>query len=374
MKYIFKKKRLKIFMGLFDFFGRALYFPGWLKRPLAEKPGNIAVLRFDHIGDIINTTPLLRSLRSKYKYANIDIYVSPWGEEAIAGNPHINNIFIVKTNIYKRDIKTRIGFSSVLSIASLVRKKKYDLGISVRGDIREIFLLRAAGVRHIVSYGITGGAFMADTVPEYQFGSHEIDINLNIARALGCPDLSPKTEFFLKKEDTDIRRLFGLEAGKYVVLHVGSGAASKRWHPYKFARLILKLKNTGLSVVLAGSASETQNVTKSLSEKGKVVDLGGKTTLSQLGAVLQQAVLFVGTDSGPSHIAAALDVPSIILFSGANLPSRWAPRGRNVNVIYKNTPCSPCCSFDCRVKGHPCMENITESEIYRQIRSIVDKI
>jgi ADP-heptose:LPS heptosyltransferase len=373
MKYIFKKKWLKIFMGLFDFFGRILYFPGWLKKPLGEHPGNIAVLRFDHIGDIINTTPLLRALRSKYKNANIDVYVSPWGEEAIAGNPRVNNIFIVKTNIYKRDIKTRIGLASILSIASIIRKKKYDIGISARGDVREIFLLRAAGARHIVSYGVTGGAFMADTVPEYQFGSHEIDINLNIAKALDCPDLSPATEFFIKEEDMHVRRLFGLGTGRYIVFHVGSGASSKRWHPYKFARLILMLKDTGLNVVLVGSSSETQNVMKSLSDKGNVVDLGGKTTLSRLGAVLREAVLFVGTDSGPSHIAAALDVPSIILFSGANLPSRWAPRGKNVKVIYKNTPCSPCCSFDCRVKGHPCMENITESEIYRQIRSIIDK-
>ncbi|MDD5643870.1 MAG: glycosyltransferase family 9 protein, partial [bacterium] len=338
MKYIFKKKRLNFFMGLFDFFGRILFFPGWIKRPLSENPERIAILRFDHIGDIINTTPLLRSLRKKYKNAEIDIYVSPWGEEAIAGNPRVDNVFVIKTNIYERDIKTRIGFGSVFGAASVLRRRKYSLGISVRGDAREIFLLRIAGVRHIVSYGITGCSFMADTVPEYNFGTHEIDINLNIAGALDCPELSRETEFFVREEDNDIRRLFGLESGKYFVFHVGSGASSKRWHPYKFARLISMLKDDTFKIVLAGSSAETGNVAGSLSEKKSIVDLGGKTTLSQLGAVLRHSVLFLGTDSGPAHIAAALKVPSIVLFSGSNLPSRWAPRGGNVKVIYKNTP------------------------------------
>ena len=163
---------------------------------------------------------------------------------------------------------------------------------------------------------------------------------------------------------------YGLEIKNYGVLHVGAGAPSKRWHPYKFAGLIPLLRDDGIKIVLVGSADETNNVLSVLPSGTEILDLGGKTTLDELGALTESAAFFVGTDSGPAHIAAALKIPGVIVFSGANLPSRWAPVGENISVIYKKTTCSPCCSFSCMVKGHPCMESITEKEVLREVKKM----
>ena len=361
-------------MGIVDTLGRILYFPGWKKKKLGSHPKNIAVLRFDHIGDVINTTPFLKSLRDKFPDSVIDVYVSPWGEEALSNNPRINNVFVVKTTLYEKTGTSRPSWGSVFGVASLLKLKQYDLGISVRGDLREILMLKFGKARAIASYGITGGGFLLDISPEYKFGGHEIDINLSLASSLGCSNLLRDTEFFVSEELRKKTELLGLKLKKYGVLHTGSGAPVKRWHPYKYAKLISLLQKDGVQqIVLIGSADETDSVFKALASSENIIDLGGKTTLGELGAVVSEAAFFVGTDSGPAHIAAALKVPSVIIFSGANLPTRWAPQGSNITVIYRDTSCSPCCSFTCRVKGHPCMESITEKEVFGEIKKIIEE-
>ncbi len=103
--------------------------------------------------------------------------------------------------------------------------------------------------------------------------------------------------------------------------------------------------------------------------KDKIIDAIGKTSLGELAALLKKANLFIGTDSGPSHVASAVKTPSIILYSGTNDVKQWAPLGKKVFVIQKDVPCKGCERLKCA--NNICMDLITADEVMEVVGDVL---
>jgi ADP-heptose:LPS heptosyltransferase len=135
-------------------------------------------------------------------------------------------------------------------------------------------------------------------------------------------------EFPLRAEDEkELRGLVGtaLQPGEYVCIHPGASVPERRWSAECFAQIARMLARRGLRVVLTGGNSETE-LTRAVHRAAGVpcLDLAGRTSLGTLAALLSNARLLICNDTGVSHLAAALRVPSVVLSTGDN-PQRWAP-------------------------------------------------
>jgi ADP-heptose:LPS heptosyltransferase len=100
-----------------------------------------------------------------------------------------------------------------------------------------------------------------------------------------------------------------------------------------------------------------------------VVDWTGQLTLIETAALIARADLFIGADSGPAHLAAAVGTPAMVLFSGTNRVEQWRPWGSHVTVLRHETACSPCHRQSCPWADHPCMSRLTPSEVLRHLAS-----
>jgi ADP-heptose:LPS heptosyltransferase len=127
--------------------------------------------------------------------------------------------------------------------------------------------------------------------------------------------------------------LNALLPGRYACVHVGASTPSRRWPLDRFVEVARHLVARGLSVVVTGTRDEVE-LTRAVARDvpGHVVDVAGRTDLGMLGVLFQRARLLVSNDTGVSHLADALRLPSVVISTGDN-PCRWAPRDRALHRV-----------------------------------------
>jgi len=102
--------------------------------------------------------------------------------------------------------------------------------------------------------------------------------------------------------------------------------------------------------------------------KGRFINAVGKTSLGELAALVRRLRLLVSADSGPAHIASALGVPVVVVWSGANDHKQWRPTGEKVSLVTKEMPCSPCEKKFC--KDNACINEISVEEVVNAVRRL----
>jgi len=168
------------------------------------------------------------------------------------------------------------------------------------------------------------------------------------------------------------------ESGNTILIHPGSGGKWKRWPMEKFQSLIDFLyasfnqewKSSPLPVkIILGEAEE-----KEIHHWKKISDVVFSPSLPLLKDILLQAKIFIGNDSGVTHLSAFLGVPTLAIF-GPTSPSVWGPRGKRVKIIYRKYPCSPCSETErAKCKDFPCLQNISAEEISKTIKETLQSI
>jgi ADP-heptose:LPS heptosyltransferase len=165
--------------------------------------------------------------------------------------------------------------------------------------------------------------------------------------------------------------------GSYLCVHVNASDLSieRRWPYENFIALLGKLVNRyDLSIILIGSTAEKDFVREILAQINHpaVIDFVGKLPVTQLACLFEGARLIISNDSGPLHLAVAMEAPTLSFF-GPETPVIYGPRGKHHTVFFKNIDCSPCMnvhdrkSVHCYWKRPKCMELITVDEVYRHI-------
>jgi ADP-heptose:LPS heptosyltransferase len=154
---------------------------------------------------------------------------------------------------------------------------------------------------------------------------------------------SPPEPMDLKDMPDEVAALFSRPV---VAVHTGAGNITKQWPEAHFAALIdLLVERNGVNVLLVGGPDEVgiaETVMQSVLNKHAIATMTGKTSLAALPALLRNCVLYIGNDSGPKHVAAAVGVPTIGIHSGVVDPVEWGPIGPNAVALRRNMTCSPC--------------------------------
>jgi ADP-heptose:LPS heptosyltransferase len=334
--------------------------------------------------------PAIWALHKKFPHAAIDLVVTEDIAPLFKNAKEIRTMISVKHGWFDRKASFGQKWAEFWRLVSGLRgqtvnqclslKDTYDIGIDLRGDIRNIFLMSLAGVKYTIGYGIAGGGFLFSEEIPYDATQHQVRLNLNLLKSFHVAqdekllpfEYSPESaqEFWRKIEILPPTTLL-----PRVVIHMGSGYPSKRWPFENFRALIQKIDREALAqIVLVGTEAEKDAAPDLKLSSERLIDLRGKTSLRDLPILLDVCDVFIGNDSGPAHIAAAQGLEILLLVSGTNDIRLWHPWTERLNLLQHEVPCSPCGLGVCPVEGHPCVEETTVDQAYDLFLSILSKL
>jgi ADP-heptose:LPS heptosyltransferase len=341
----------------------------------------IAVLRLDHLGDLLHALPALRRLRRALPKAQIELWVGPWGRELAGLFCDVDQVHVTPAGWFERPSRQAWPWAQIGALARDLRTQSYDAAFELRGDLRHHLALWKAAIPVRAGQVLTAGGFLLTHRAAWRPELHEQEQGLAVLDAAGVPEAPQGTEAYLKLPAAALREAAAvtkaLKLGRRPVLvQAACGTQAKRWPQANWAQVLGALP-AGTPVALLGSRDEREEMLAIAKQvKRPVAVAAGKLSLSGLAALVAQARLVLSVDSGPAHLAAVQGVPVLSLFSGTNRASQWAPKapgpGRaKVRVLQaEGFPCSPCELSVCPY-GNACMQAIGPATVLVAARKLL---
>jgi heptosyltransferase-3 len=313
-------------------------------------PRRALVIKLGHIGDVLVTTPVFTALKETWPGLAITALVNQGTEAMLKNSPYVDEVIALERGHDGR----LAGLAYQLGLLKRLRGTRFDLSLELSGGDRGAFLSIAAGAKTRVGFApkkphVRARAFhvLADATGTQ---NHVVETFLRQVRAL---DIEPDdTALKLYPASTSQAKAdalledHGLQARRFALLHPTSRWMFKCWTPEGNAALIRRLGEQDLPVVLtAAPAEKERGFVESILEQdlgsAKVVNLTGRVDLPLLGALIQQAKVFIGVDSAPMHMAAALGTPVLVLFgpSGEKMWGPWQVRAQVLTGDCAERPC-----------------------------------
>lgn len=330
---------------------------------------NILVIRLDDIGDLVLATPVVRNLKEAFPAARIDMLVKSSTSIIVRNNPCINRVWELDP-FWMRSPKP-YGFNRYVALIRQLRRERYDLTLELRGNPFNILLAFFIGGGHRVGYGAQGLGFLLNSVVPYEDNpKHEIERNLDVLRALRTPIRSQMPEFFISEAAVSGAEVFLREHEVHeedllIAIHPGASWPPKCWPIENYAALAAELIDRyRAKIILIGATKESglcirlRDIMRS-EERQHVVIAAGATTLQETAALIKSSKLFIGSDSGPLHIAHAVNTSAVALFGPQN-PVMCGPHQNSAVAIYRKADCSPCVQkvSQCCHRGFTCCEGL----------------
>ncbi len=323
----------------------------------------VLLIRLRRIGDIILTTPAVRALRTALPRAELVYVVEEPYRKLVEGNPDIDRIVAVPKGASRREF---------LALARALRKEGFDAVIDFHGGPRASLLALLSGAKVKAGYAVKYRGFLYDVrvprAPE-QGRIHSVENHVNLVRALGVA-VGEIPGLVLPRAQAPILDLQG--RGPMIVLHIGAGNRFRYWGTDNLVRLVRLLGEAeGTRVALIGGAEDKAAEAEILGRVPGTLSYVGALDLAGTAALIRQATVFVGPDSGPMHIAAAVGTP-IVAWFGPTLPANfapWRPAG-GARIIEKALDCRPCKQRTCVHGDFRCLQLITPEEVRDQVEKL----
>jgi ADP-heptose:LPS heptosyltransferase len=289
---------------------------------------SIAVLRaLDGIGDMLCTVPALRSLRAGFPDADVTLIGLPSAGWFVARFPQYVDE-LVRFPGFPGIPEVDGDVSALPAFFAEMQERRFDLALQMQGSgsFSNPFTVML-GARRTAGFYLPGHYMPTDEFVPYPGDEHEIRRMTTLTEALGAPETGAELEWPVTPSDrAEAAALHGGSRGGYALVHPGAKQVGRRWAPEHFARVVEALHAEGLRVLLTGTAEDSAlTAAVAHATSAPATDVCGRTTLGCLGALVEGARLVVANDTGISHIAAALRTPSVVVFSTASDPVRWAP-------------------------------------------------
>lgn len=356
-------------------------------------PTNILFIKLSSIGDIVLTIPALEMIKKKYPFAKLSFMVSE-SCEALVRRVRCADEVIVAPNLgVGRSIPQRASeYIAALNLAYSLREREYDVAIVTHRSALLALMCYMAGIREIITFD-SGQLdhFSSKKVP-FDLRKHHMMRIFDLVEVLGVPKSSVLPSGSIELLQEDINRVNeyvkheGVDTPSLMVSSSPGGGSnpwaemsSKRWSSRNFARLYeLLQRDFDARIVLLGSDSDADIAEEILREtKARVLNLVGKTSLTDTMAILKISNLYIGNDSGPLFIAAALGIPTLGIF-GPTDASIINPPGRLHVAVQSPADCSPCYNPLEGLKGrayrcdnYKCMAEISAEAVFRAASALI---
>jgi len=318
------------------------------------------VIQLRHHGDVLLTSPVFTVLKNHAPALEIDALVYAETREMLDLHPAVARVHAVK-----RDWKQSgaiIRLAREWRLFTDLRKRSYDLVVHLSEHPRGAWLARSLGARYAVAPDFARKPRLWKKSFSHLFPlppharRHRVEINLDALRRIGIQPSEDERKLVLVPGEDAERSVEGLLAGQglaprsFIHFHPGSRWQFKCWPPERAAALVDALVRRGerLALTAAPDERELDLIAEIRKRTGApIADFSGKLTLKQLAALSARAKLFVGVDSAPMHIAAAMGTRVVALF-GPSGELEWGPwRVEHRIVASGEHPCRPCGNDGC---------------------------
>lgn len=322
------------------------------KNTPALAPRRLLIVRLGSMGDIIHTLPAVTALRRAFPEATIGWIVEErWAEllctlpEPRSGlrsprRPLVDRVHTVNTKMWRRSPFSAQTWEQIAAGFSELRAQRYEVAIDFQGAVRSAILARWSAAPTVYGFAQPreNVASMFYTRQVIARGSHIVDQNMLLAEAVVCHSLEvPKIEFpcdevIEKQCEERLQRL-----GDFAMLNPGAGWGAKQWPAERYGEAAKRLAEEGVTSLINFGPGE-EPLMRAVESASAGAARGIASSLTELIALTRHARLFVGGDTGPMHLAAALGVPVVAIFGPTN-PARNGPFGTRSIVL--RSPISP---------------------------------
>ncbi|MDY0211515.1 MAG: lipopolysaccharide heptosyltransferase II [Desulfuromonadaceae bacterium] len=317
------------------------------------------------IGDAVMTTPALAALRSSCPHAEIVVLVNPLVAPLFQHHPAVDRVLIYAKK------GQHCGIRGFFRMARELRRERFDAALLLQNAIEAALLTFAARIPLRAGYATDGRRlFLTDPVKVSSEDKklHHTAYYLTLLERLGlCSKASIQSPAKLCLYLTEQERAWAratLGSDNVIALNPGAAYGSaKRWFPERFAAVADALVQCfGAKIVLTGGPAERE-IGEDIASfmQHDCINMVGKTDVRQLMALLGVSRLLITNDSGPMHVAAALDVPIVAVF-GPTDHTTTSPASARVRIVRKEVECAPCLLRQCPT-DHRCMQSINAEDV-----------
>ncbi len=318
----------------------------------------ILIIKMSALGDLARTIPTVDAIHSALPDVEIGWVVRNGLSNLLEGNPSISRLFVAPR-----------GVAAVKALGAQLRKFHPDIVLDMQGLFNSSLLSWISGGRRRYTWDSNremSGLFSKAVIPAPDT-MNAVDCLFNFARQIGVDSLPSEPPAYLTTAPEQRERAMELlkDLPRPIVgLHVGASVPNKTWPAANFASLIHLLHKQGMGVVLFGANAERKAEQEVLAQTDKSVrSLVGNTTPRELAACIYHCDLFIGGDTGATHIASLVQTP-IIALMGPTSPVRFGPHGTQHRTLSLNLPCSPCYRHPTCGGVYSCMRDITPQQVF----------
>ena len=343
---------------------------------------NILIVKLSAIGDVIHTLPALNAIRAHYPRARITWLVETAAADLVIGHRSLDRVIVSHRKRWIRELNgkgRRQAMAEIRNFWHELRDTTYDIIIDFQGLLKSALpVWLARGKRKIgfdrgMQHQEHSYLFYSERIPPVDMEVHALTRGLMLLNAIGIATPSVLYDIPVSEKDhARVKSLLGSHgtdgARPLVAINPVALWETKLWLNDRFAVLADRLVTEhGADVVFTGGPGDRRTIAEIREMMtAPAADLSGRTTLTMLAALYQRASLLVTTDTGPMHLAAAVDTPVVALF-GPTAPWRTGPFGDGHCVIRTAPSCSPCFKRSCDVHQCRCMKDISVAMVVKAV-------
>lgn len=316
----------------------------------------ILIILPNWLGDAVMATPAIEALCNVYPDAELTLVGSYVSIEALKHHPQCKRHYVDETKKGGNRLLNTYRFAKELG--------EHNMGITFRNQLHSSLLARWSGTPITAGRSAWHSSLLLTHAIKPSHPSHLVEQYTDIAQSLSQKPLEIRHLKLHIKPHFFERPTLGINPG-------ATYGSAKRWYPEKFAEVARAYANH-YEIVIFGGPNEVEmaNDIESRLEGVNVTNLAGKTTVEELCSKIGGLDLFITNDSGPMHIAAAYQVPTVAIFGPTNHTetSQWI--NEKSSIVRHNMECSPCMKRECPLGHHECMKNITAQEVIEAVKSL----
>ena len=341
----------------------------------------ILCIRLDYLGDVLMCTPAMRALRESGPDRRLTLLSSPGGAAVASFIPELDAAIAFQAPWMKHGDIQDAG--AVPAMADKLRAGGFDAAVIFttysQSALPAAMLCQMAGIPLRLAHCRENPyQLLSDWVPEsepQQQVRHEVRRQLDLVAGVGCRASDERMSFAVPEADLDWARrqlaLRGIGPGtRWVLMHPGATAASRRYPPAQWAQAVRLLADSGMQAVFTGSAGEgalIDGIREAAGVPGH--SLAGQATLGQLGALIALAPVMVSNNTGPAHIAAALGTPLVNLYALTN--PQHTPWQSPSRVLFHDVDCRNCYRSVCPQGHHDCLSKVEPARVVEAVQSLL---
>jgi len=343
--------------------GALQHHPAYGKSPWLSAR-RLLVIRADNIGDVVMTGPALRAVRRALPNAELTLLASPAGAQAAPLLPWIDEV--IRCRVLWQDLgRLELDPSRERALIDELGRRAFDGALILTSFSQSphpaALVAWLAGIPLRAGASRERSAMLTHPVPFGRFERHQAERNLALVAALGFPADDGALEICVPAEAArsaaEKLAAHGLGAGRrYVLWNPWASAAARTYDPALGAEAAREIGEAAdLRVVITAHERDAPHAARLAARIGdRAIDLGGKTSVPELAALVARAAVVLTSHTCVMHLADALRVPVVVPFSGTDLVSQWSPRHGPHAVLNTPTDCAPCYAFSCP-RGHECL-------------------